>query len=503
MRGHMKEAQLTTLTGPIHSGFMDVHVTLEGRGDLSARIYRQLFEAVLDGRLRAGEALPPTRELARRVGVSRNTVAVAYDRLAAEGVVEGRVGAGTFVCAVRPARARHARRAPAGAGVRPRSVWSTIPPPAHATTTPAMYDFRVGRPDPGLFPFTAWRRVIGRELRLRSSDWTTYGDPSGHPGLRAAIARHTGISRAVRADADDVIVTQGAQQAFDLIARVLIEPGDCVAVEEPGYPPARLLFRSLGAKVVGVPVDDEGLDVARVPKRARLVYVTPSHQFPLGTAMSLRRRSALLEWADQRGAVVIEDDYDSEFRFEGRPLDPIQSLDRAGRVIYVGSFSKVMLPALRVGFLIAPASLQSALRTAKQLTDWHGELPLQAALAGFIDEGLLARHVRKAAREYQRRHALVIETIRAELHPWLRVIPAAAGLHVATRAAEGASIDLDEIAKQAGDRGVIVRTLRHFSADTPARAGLVIGFGSIPAATIGEGIRRLALCFPRSNRRRR
>ena len=218
--------------------------------------------------------------------------------------------------------------------------------------------------------------------------------------------------------------------------------------------------------------------------------------------MSLRRRSALLEWAEQQGAVVIEDDYDSEFRFEGRPLEPIQSLDRAGRVVYVGSFSKVMLPTLRVGFLIAPASLQSALRTAKQLTDWHGELPVQAALARFIDEGLLARHVRKTAREYERRHAQVIEAIHAELRPWLHLIPSAAGLHVAARTADGASIDLDDIATQAEDWGVIVRTLSHFAADAPARTGLVIGYGAIPTPKIIEGIPRLALCFRRTQRKR-
>jgi GntR family transcriptional regulator/MocR family aminotransferase len=280
---------------------------------------------------------------------------------------------------------------------------------------------------------------------------------------------------------------QYAQQAFDLIGRVLISPGDSVAVEEPGYPPAQMLFRSLGAQVVGVPVDDEGLDVARIPKAARLVYVTPSHQFPLGTAMSLQRRSELLGWAEQRGAVVIEDDYDSEFRFEGRPLDPLQSLDRGGRVIYVGSFSKVMLPALRVGFLIAPASLQSALRSAKQLSDWHGDLPLQAALARFIDEGLLARHIRKTAREYERRHAHVTEAIRRELHAWLQVIPSAAGLHVAAQLASGASVDLDDVVRRAEARGVVVRSLRYFSAEAPARAGLVIGYGAIPDSKIAEG----------------
>jgi GntR family transcriptional regulator/MocR family aminotransferase len=473
---------------------VDVHVSLKGPGDLSTRIYRQLFDAVLDGRLRPGEQLPPTRELARRLDVSRNTVAVAYERLAAEGVVSGRIGAGTFVCAEWVARAQ-VRHAPSGTGIHPRPLWKSLLEPAPVRQAAVVYDFRVGSPDPQLFPFTTWRRLVARELRANAGNWATYGEPCGHRGLRTAIARHIGISRAVQVDADDVIVTQGAQQALDLIGRVLIEPGDCVAMEDPGYPPARLLFRSLGARVAGVPVDVEGLDVTRIPKAARLIYVTPSHQFPLGTAMSLKRRAALLAWAEERGAVVIEDDYDSEFRFGGRPLDPLQSLDRDGRVIYVGSFSKVMLPTLRVGFLIAPASLQPTLHTAKRLTDWHGELPMQAALARFIDQGFLARHIRKVAREYARRHEQISDAIRRDFDKWLDPIPSAAGLHIAAEVARGGSVDVDQIVRRAEAWGVVVRPLSHFSADTPARAGLVIGYGAIPTAKVAEGMRRLAVSF--------
>lgn len=473
---------------------MDVHISLAGRGSLSARVYRQLFEAVVDGRLRPGEQLPPTRELARRLDVSRNTVAVAYERLVAEGVLVGRVGAGTFVCS-EPINRVAVRRAPTGAGVHARSVWMTLPNPTPDRTLTPVYDFRVGTPDAKLFPFAIWRRLVARQLRHAAIGSATYGEPEGHPGLRAAIARHIGISRSVRASADDVIVTQGAQQAFDLIGRVLIEPGSCVAVEEPGYPPVRQLFQSLGARVIGVPVDDEGINVAAIPKAARLVYVTPSHQFPLGTPMSLPRRTALLNWAEHRGAVVIEDDYDSEFRFEGRPLDPLQNLDRSGRVIYVGSFSKVMLPTLRLGFLIAPSSLRSALRSAKRLTDWHGELPTQAALARFIDEGLLARHIRKAAREYATRHALIVEGMQRDFGRWLRVVPSAAGLHVAARIPPGASVDLSLLAQRAEAWGILVRTLSFFSAESPAHDGFVIGYGAIPAEKITEGLSRLAKSF--------
>ena len=471
---------------------MEIHVTLEGRGDRSARIYRQLLDGILDGRLRPGERLPPSRQLALRLGVSRNTVAVAYERLAAEGVLTGRIGAGTFVStgAVRPA---HARRAPAGTAVQPRPLWKLLEAGAtRPRPTTATYDFRVGTPDARLFPFTIWRRLVARELRPERGDWERYGDARGNAGLRQAIARHIGVSRAVRSDVDDVIVTQGAQQAFDLIGRVLIEPGGCVAVEEPGYPPARHLFRSLGARVAGVPVDDEGLVVSAIPKAARLIYVTPSHQFPLGPPMSMPRRTALLEWAERRGAVVIEDDYDSEFRFEGRPLDPLQRLDRSGRVVYVGSFSKVMLPALRVGFLIAPASLQPALRMAKRLSDWHGELSTQLAIARFIDDGLLAWHIRKVAREYSSRHAAVVEAIETRFGGRLRVVPSVAGLHVAAEVVPGAALDVDDLARRAGARGILVHTVADFSAEAPQRSGLVIGYGAITTAKIQEGMRGLA-----------
>ncbi|MEV0145211.1 MULTISPECIES: PLP-dependent aminotransferase family protein [unclassified Nonomuraea] len=453
---------------------MDVHVTLTGRGDLAAQVYRQLLEAILDGRLRSGERLPPTRELARRLEISRNTVAVAYDRLVADGFLVGRAGAGTFVSA-EPVRGR---AAPRGV-VRPRALWRSMPPAA-TPVSPARYDFRAGVPDPRLFPMESWRRLVARELRV-SAFTAGYGDPAGHEGLREAISRHIGVSRSVRAGADDVLITSGAQQALDLVGRVLVEPGACVAVEEPGYPPARLLFRSLGARVVGVPVDGEGIDVSAIPGGVRLVYVTPSHQFPLGTPMSLARRAALLAWAERRRAVVIEDDYDSEFRFGDRPLEPLQSLDRAGRVVYVGSFSKTLLPALRLGFLVAPASLAPALRAAKQLTDWHGSLPTQAALARFIDEGLLARHIRKATREYAARHALI--TAALERDERLRVVPSVAGLHLCALLAPGVSVRPAP--------GLAVERLDAYCGETPALSGLVLGYGAIRQPDLPAGLRLL------------
>ncbi|SEC97470.1 transcriptional regulator, GntR family [Amycolatopsis tolypomycina] len=459
---------------------MDFHVSLAGRGDLSARIYRQLRDAVLDGRLRAGERLPPTRELARRLAVSRNTVAVAYDRLTADGFLAGRVGAGTYVCAELPPKPR---KAPAQRGPQPKAVWRSVPAPAAAAPEP-VFDFRVGIPDAALFPLDTWRRLLARELR-DTAGFAHYAEPGGHPGLRAAIARHVGVSRSVRADADDVLVTQGAQQALDLLCRVLLEPGDRVAVEEPGYRMARLLFASHGAEVVGVPVDGEGLDVAALPSRAKLVYVTPSHQFPLGTPMSLARRTALLAWAERAGAVVVEDDYDSEFRFSDRPLEPLQSLDRDGRVAYVGSFSKTLLPMLRLGFLIAPASLRDAVHHARRLSGWHGELPAQAALARFVDEGLFARHLRRATKVYADRHERITATLERVFAGRLSVVPSAAGLHLCALAAD--ETDLEPIAARAAEAGAAIQTLSDLCGGFP-RQGVVLGYGSIPSASIDAGL---------------
>ncbi|MFI6484622.1 PLP-dependent aminotransferase family protein [Nonomuraea sp. NPDC050663] len=452
---------------------MEIHISLEGRGDLAASIYRQLLDAIVDGRLRAGERLPPTRELAQRLDVSRNTVGAAYERLVADGFLVGRSGAGTFVA--KEIQKKRRNTAPRGV-VQPRLAWRGTPQPTATGRLP--YDFTVGVPDLALFPLDSWRRLVNQSMRA-----TGYTAPEGHPALREAIARHVGVSRSVRTSADDVLVTQGAQQALDLIGRILIEPGATVAVEEPGYPPARRLFTALGARVEGIPVDDEGIRVDRLPGQARLVYVTPSHQFPLGTPMSLARRTELLSWAAGKRAVVIEDDYDTEFRYGERPLEPLQSLDRDGRVIYVGSFSKTLLPMLRVGFMIAPASLQPALRAAKQLTDWHGDPTTQAALARFIDEGLLARHIRKATKIYAARHQRIAEIL--DRIPGLTIIPSVAGLHLCAR--------LDPGARAHTGPGLAVERLESYCGELPVQPGLVLGYGSVSVSGIDDGLRLLSV----------
>ncbi|MFI5560293.1 PLP-dependent aminotransferase family protein [Amycolatopsis japonica] len=466
---------------------MPFHISLDGHTDLAARIYRQLRDGILDGRLGAGERLPPTRELARELDVSRNTVAVAYERLTAEGFLDSHVGRGTFVNPGFVARSR--RAAPAGTGVRPVARWNSLPDPP-GDDRPA-FDFRVGAPDPALFPLRTWRRLVSQALRPSLLPPSGYADPAGLEALRVAIARHIGAARSVRAGVEDVLVTQGAQQALDLIGRVLIEPGTRVAVEDPGYPPAERLFTAHGARIVKVPVDDEGLDVTALAKGTRLIYTTPSHQFPLGTPMSLARRTALLAWAERNDAVIVEDDYDSEYRFSDRPLEPLQSLDHDGRVLYVGSFSKTLLPLLRLGFLVAPASLRPALRQAKQLMDWHGDLVTQSALASFIDEGLLARHVRKATREYSARRDRILTFVRDELRDVLEVVPSSAGLHLCAPVSPHATVTVDSAVTEAARSGVAVESLSTYGG---TRGGLVIGYGLVGTGRIDEGLARLGEC---------
>jgi GntR family transcriptional regulator / MocR family aminotransferase len=462
---------------------VDLVISLDGTGERTTRVYRALREAIVDGRLPVGHRLPATRVLAADLGVARNSVAAAYERLAAEGYLVARVGAGTYVADV---RSRPAPRPRPADPLRPRDDWTFTPMPVSADVAAPRYDFRTGIPDAQLFPFDTWRRLVAAEVRLRANSPGTYAQPAGHPALRAAIARYLGVSRSVRAVPADVLITNGTQHALDLAARVLLRPGDVVAVEEPGYRPARLLFESFGARVTGVPVDDEGLVVDRLPADARLVYTTPSHQFPLGRAMSLARRNALLDWARERPVAVVEDDYDSEFRFSARPLEPLYSLDTSGRVLYAGTFSKSMLPTVRTGFLLAPAPLRPALIAARQLGDGHGQVAVQAALARFIDEGQLARHVRKAGRVYVTRHTRIAAVLDAA--PDLELVPAAAGLHVTALLRDGGPARAKRVWAACAKAGVVFDDLSLYTASSATQAGFVFGFGSVDCELIEEGL---------------
>ncbi|NUS42920.1 MAG: PLP-dependent aminotransferase family protein [Mycobacteriaceae bacterium] len=467
---------------------MEMHVTLNGRGDLGGQIYRQVKAAILSGRLMPGQPLPPSRELASRLSVSRNTVTAAYDRLIDERLAQSRAGAGVFVRqAAGPSKRPH-EQPPPGA-VSPSPIWDRIaaPPPEFFADAP-RYDLRPGIPDPRLFPYETWRRLTSQALRMSSMGTGWPIDPAGLPELRAAIARHIGVSRAVQVEPENIIVTQGTQQAMDLIGRTLLRPGDCVAIEDPGYTLVRNLFRSQGAEVRGVPLDSEGIRVSLLPDHTRIVYVTPSHHYPLGSVMSDARRHELLEWARERDAVVIEDDYDTEFRYDGRPLEPLHNHDDAGRVIYVGTFSKVMLHTLRIGFVAVPASLTAAMRTAKFLTDWHTPQPTQVAMLGFIEEGLLAKHIRRMRHEYRKRHDRIVDVLNTRFSDMLTVIPSNVGLHLAALTQPG--VRDQAVAADARSRGVGILPISRFrEGDSPD--GLVLGYGAIAVADIDDALAAL------------
>jgi GntR family transcriptional regulator/MocR family aminotransferase len=466
-----------------------MHVTLEGRANLSRQIYSQIRAAVLEGRLRPGDTLPPSRELAASLAVSRTTVSAAYEQLAAAGFIITKTGAGTYVGQLTPPDPASNAGSRGGGVLRARALWATIPKAPDLGDTP-MFDFRIGLADTSRFPYATWRRLLNDQLRQSAVGTGAMAEPAGHPRLRAAVARHVAVSRNVVVAAEDVLITNGSQQAMDLAARALLEPGACVAVEEPGYIPPRLLFGSLGARVVGVPVDQDGLVVDALPADARLIYVTPSHQMPTGVPMSLSRRLALLSWAKRHDVAILEDDYDTEFRYTGRPLEPLHSLDRSGRVLYLGSFSKVLLPTLRLGFLVAPPSLRHALRAAKFVTDWHTNVPIQAALAEFIDTGGLARHIRRMRAVYRTRHELINSALAGPLSRWFELVPAQAGLHASAYLRRGDVDDLTRLRKDCAGVDVGFFEFGQVSVGV-TRPGLVLGYGAIPTDRIPAGLRRL------------
>ncbi|RTQ36546.1 PLP-dependent aminotransferase family protein [Variovorax gossypii] len=469
---------------------MELHVVIEGDKDLTGQLYRQLKEAIRAGRLAAGERLPPSRLLAERLGLSRKTVSEVYARLTFDRLLTARVGSGTFVAegaARKPAPV--AARALAGSAMVEHWRGMSTPLRHPAPAGSARYEYIGGAPARDLFPHADWRRCVLHALRQGARSRGLYGDAEGLHELRDGIARHASFSRGVRCGAADVLVTNGAQQALDLIARVLVEPGSTVAMEEPGYPPARLLLEAQGAKVVGVPVDREGLVVECIPDGTRLIYVTPAHQFPLGVPMSERRRRALLARADELGAIVIEDDYDSEFRYEGRPADSLQSMDEHGRVAFVGTFSKTLSPDLRLGYLVAPLAVLEAVGTARHLTDWHTSTQAQWALAKFIADGDLNRHIRRCHAAYAARRERIVRRFADELSPWFELLPVTAGIHMAAICRR--EIDIGQLIALARRVDVGLYPLAPFFHFSPPRPGLMLGFGAIDEADIDPSLDRV------------
>ena len=455
-------------------------------------LHGQIKAAILDGRLAPGLQLPPSRALASALGLSRNSVLAVYDLLLGEGYIVSRQGAGCFVAGA-PLRAIPVVGPDQGQLLRP--AWRGQAPVLRSPA-PSPLTLRMGLPDLALFPHDDWRRLAGRARRRAALTPGGYEGPYGAPALREAVASHVSVTRAVACGPEDILITHGAQQAFDLLAKVLVEPGrTVVAMEEPGYPPMRAAFLAAGAVVRPTPVDEDGLVVEAIPEDAAVVCVTPSHQFPLGVTMSPARRAALLAFAEARDAVIIEDDYDGEFRFEARPLDALQTLDRSRRVGYVGTFFQCLSPDLRLGFAVCPPWALGALGRAKQLADWNCPIVEQETLAAFISEGRLTRHVRRMRGIYAERRRTLLEALDAHCGPRLTPFPAVAGLHVAARLAPG--LDENEVAALAAAMGVGLRTIGEFAAGQGAPKGFALAYGAESRKTIAAFVERLGAILDR------
>ena len=482
-----------------------VLVSLRGRGPLNHRLYRGLRQGILEGRLPPGTRLPSTRDLAGDLGLSRNVVLMAFDKLLDEGYVEARVGSGTYVsqslpdAAIAPWSPRPAVRVPSqpprlSAHARRVMALAPLPAPGAPIKTGLRYDFRYGIPAIADFPHDIWSRALARRARAVSIRTLRYGRALGFGPLREAIAHYVTRARGVAATPDQVVVINGSQQALDVVARLLLDPGDRVVVEEPCYQGARNVFAAAGARLVPVPVDDAGLDVSRLPRRGspRLAYVTPSHQFPLGGLMPLARRLELLRWAEETGAYVLEDDYDSEFRYEGRPVEAVQGLDRSARVLYVGTFSKILFPSLRLGYLIVPQAMVPAVAALKFLMDLHTPTFEQEVLADFISEGHFERYLRRSRGRNAARRSALLDALEEHLGDGVEVVGANAGVHLVAWLRGVEFSQLDAIRHRAADSGVGIYGLGAYYLRQPREAGLLFGYACLTERDIREGIRTLS-----------
>jgi GntR family transcriptional regulator/MocR family aminotransferase len=489
-------------------------------------LYRQLYDwfrtAITEGQMRPGQRLPSTRSLAGELKVSRIPVANAYDQLVAEGYLETFPGAGTRVARSIPNDALPNTRLTAltgkGTGRLPqvmqkRAARRISRRGTALTQLPAQSwlnivgPFRISLPALDHFPLGVWSKLVARYARKPAKGIMGYADAMGYLLLREAIAEYLRTVRGVRCEARQILVTTGSQQGLQLSAQVLLDPGDRVCVEEPGYPSARQAFLAAGARVVPVPVDQEGMNVAhlaRLGQGARAVYVTPSHQYPLGMVMSATRRMLLLQWATRTGAWIIEDDYDSEYRFGSRPIAALQGLDTGSTVIYIGTFSKVMFPALRVGYIVVPADLVPAFAAARDAADVFSSTLYQIVLTDFIREGHFARHIRRMRMLYMERRAALVKAIRAQMGDSLEVVGSEAGMHLVVLLPRGT--DDVAVSRRAAQLGISAAPLSTCYAkpasrggfpSVPAvgklgwRGGLILGYAGASPRVINDGVSKL------------
>lgn len=485
---------------------VQIPVELDRKADepLQLQLFAQIRGLVLSGRLRPGQPLPASRVLAEQLGVSRNTVVLAYDRLLSEGYLETRRGRGTFVSAAVP---EQTLRIAAAAADRLEGEARPIPrrPPVRAFRAQAVVDphrgrlfadFWLGRPDPGLFPLRLWRSLVLDHLAQTSVGLAEYGDPAGLPDLRRAIAERLGPTRGITVDPDQVIVTGGSQEALNVIARLLVDEGTPVVIENPTYQGAAFVFESYGARLVPVPVDAEGIDVDALPREpAALLYVTPSHQYPLGFTLSRERRLRLLDWARRTGARIVEDDYDSDFRYEGSPLIALKGLDQRGTVIYIGTFSKSLGAGLRLGFLVVPPDLASPAATVKALLDNGRPWMEQAVLAAFLRSDSFDHHLRRIRQCYRSRRDCLIEALRRHFGE-IELSGVEGGMHLAWHLPAGLP-PAPILEARARERGVGVYSLSggaawDFGGCRYTPSTLLFGYAAVPEAVIPAAVAQLA-----------
>lgn len=486
---------------PKNNMAIPIELDHSGRQSLQGQIFEQLRHLILKGRLKPGTVIPASRVLAEQLGISRNTVLLVYDRLIAEGYLQARKAIGTYVNLELPetclaATPRAGASLPANHEVIDRPLIPFIDRPQMGSNSQHVdFDFCPDRIDLDLFPHKIWRRFLNRILSGRTY-FAQCGDPGGLPELREVIADHLGVARGISVSADQIIVTAGSQEGLNLAARLLIKDGTTVATENPCYHGAAFLFQSYYAKLIQVPVDEAGLDVERLPKDGvALLYVTPSHQFPLGFTLAIERRLKLLDWARRCGAFIIEDDYDSDFRYRGSPLTALMGLDDYGCVMYLGTFSKSMGAGLRLGYLVVPKSLISVARSAKALlNNGHSWLD-QAVMAEFIRSGAYGNHLRRMRNIYCKRRDCLVQALRehfgsVELSGW------ESGLHLAWHLPKNFpdAVELQELALHLGVRVYPVGpgTAHDFNKCRYSARTLVLGYSSLNEYQIRAGIRRLA-----------
>jgi GntR family transcriptional regulator / MocR family aminotransferase len=466
---------------------------------LHRQVYAGIRRAILSGEVRPGERLPATRALAEQLSLARATVAEAYDQLRAEGYISGRRGSGTFVAVDLPEDAiaqpapwvvaRESRVRLSRWGTRIAADLADLPPVGNASYE---FDFRPHRVAEDLFPWEEWRTAVDRAVSGERARLLLYPPASGHRELREEITRHVAVHRGVHCRPEQIVMVNGTQEGLNLLAHMLFEGGDRVAVEDPGYPAARVALLAQGLDVVRVPVDGDGMMIGALTRRGpfRFIHVTPSHQEPTGATLSLSRRLALLEYAERNGSIVLEDDYDSEFRYEGRPIESLQGLDRSGLVVYAGTFSKSVLPGLRLGFLVLPDTLAGPFAAAKRMWDSGAPMLEQAALAEFMRSGAFERHIRRARREYRARRDALQSALIGCFGSRVWIGERHGGLNLLVRF--HGHLREDEIVQRAGQAGVGVRAASIYFAEPPVEPTFLLGFAALPETSITRGIRVLA-----------